>query len=254
MVSSRQLVWPLSVWQLTVTCLIFASRKPNSDRHRSRMPFFLGSTLGNLVIVVPGGGASTSSLPSVFFSSALGVSAFFLASALGVSAFLASALGASAFFLASALGASAFLASALGASAFFLASALGRRPSWPRPWAYRPSRSCDPSSFLASSWPRHSEPRRLSCRRRRCWLFLLRAEAGHGEVEIELTDEASRQSGRPFESDAVDFIEGDLGFGRLARRARLPGAAPPWGPAMAAGVPPGSTIDRGASLRRRGRP
>ena len=99
-VSSRQLVGPLSVWQLTVTCLIFTSRKPNSDRHKSRIPFFLGSTLGNLVIVVPGGGASTSSLPSVFFSSALGAAAFFLSSALAAGcSFFASAFGAASVFL-----------------------------------------------------------------------------------------------------------------------------------------------------------
>ena len=90
--SSRQLVGPLSVWQLTVTCLIFASLNPNRDRHKSRIPFFLGSTLGYLVIVVPGGGASTSSLPSVFFSSALGAAFFFFSSALGPASFFLSRL------------------------------------------------------------------------------------------------------------------------------------------------------------------
>src|ERR1700677_938690 len=115
-VSSRQLVAPLSVWQLTVTCLIFASRKPNRARHKSRIPFFLGSSLGNLVIVVPGGGARTSSLPSVFFSSAFGAASFFLSSA----------LGAGSFFFSSALGAASFFACSLGpASDFLVSSFLG---------------------------------------------------------------------------------------------------------------------------------
>ena len=46
--SSRQLVGPLSVWQLTVIWLIFAGLRPESARCRSRIPFSLGSTLAKL--------------------------------------------------------------------------------------------------------------------------------------------------------------------------------------------------------------
>ena len=73
--SSCQAVGPLSVWQLTVTCLIAASRRLESARCRSRMPFGLGSTLGiftAVAAVVPGGGARTSSAPAAFFGSLAG--------------------------------------------------------------------------------------------------------------------------------------------------------------------------------------
>src|SRR5262249_7825733 len=120
-VSSRQLVGPWSVWQLTMTCRIFAGRRPKSARCRSRIPFFFGSTLGYLVIVVPGGGASASSPSSVFFGWSFGFSA---APAFFTSAFLATA---SSFFFASFFSSvffsSVFFSSVFFGSSFFAAGA-----------------------------------------------------------------------------------------------------------------------------------
>ena len=56
-----------------------------------------------------------------------------------------------------------------------------------------------------------------------------------------MTDEAGGQGGRPFKSNAVDFIEGDLGFGRAATPAPVPARRRPAGPATTVGMPPGAT-------------
>ena len=83
-VSSRQAAGPLSVWQLTITCLISAAWRLAREMRRSRMPLGFASTLGYFTTsAVPGGGASTSSaagfLGSAFGSGFLAVSSGFLA-------------------------------------------------------------------------------------------------------------------------------------------------------------------------------
>jgi len=96
---------------LTITCRIFAGLRPKSDRCKSRIPFFFGSSLGIFVMVVPGGGARTSSLPSVFFSSAFGASPFVFAFG------AAPSFGASVFFVAACSFAESFFTSAFFSAA-----------------------------------------------------------------------------------------------------------------------------------------
>ena len=60
------------------------SQNRRADRYRSRMPFFLGSTLGIFVTVVPGGGARTSSPAAAFLASGFLVASFLTSPRLGM--------------------------------------------------------------------------------------------------------------------------------------------------------------------------
>ena len=124
-VSSRQLVAPLSVWQLTVTCLIFAALRPNRRQAQVANAVLLGLDLGKL-------GDRRARRRCEHVVAAVGLFLFGFGerrrssspSALGAASVFASVLAAvSVFFVAS------FLARASGPRRLSLASGFGlRRP------------------------------------------------------------------------------------------------------------------------------